>query len=76
MGTGAGFLRHFAETVTKAIAESDAKLAALDAQMAEERTENERLRRLALADGIHYGGAEVIRLLDTVGEDEEQDKAA
>ena len=64
MASAAGFLRHFAETVSVAIADSDREIAALAEKLAEARAENDRLRTLALAGGIPVGSEATLRLMD------------
>lgn len=70
MASAAGFLRNFRETITATLADSDAEIAALEAKLSECRAERERLHALALADGVVYGGADTIRLMDTVTDGE------
>ena len=74
MASAAGFLRHFAETVTEAIQDSDAELRVAREKVREIEDENSRLRVLAAAAGIVIGTAS-IHLMDstaTDGDDEER----
>jgi len=74
VASAAGFLRNFAETITQAIGDSDAELRTAREKVREIEAENARLRTLALADGIVYGG-QSIHLMDstaTDGDDEER----
>lgn len=70
MASAAGFLRHFAETISTAIADSDREINGLAEKLAEARAENDRLRTLAIAGGIHVG-CDHIRLLDSTAHDEQ-----
>ena len=77
MASAAGFLRNFAETITQAIADSDAEAKALREKLAEVDAENVRLRTLALADGIVYGGLSMYLMDATAAtDDESSDRAA
>lgn len=64
MASAAGFLRHFAETITTAIADSDREINGLAEKLAEARAENDRLRTLAVAGGIHIGAEHTLHLMD------------
>jgi hypothetical protein len=77
MASAAGFLRHFRETVTIALTDTAAEIAALEDKLAECKAEQVRLVALANADGIVYGG-QSIRLMDTVAgvEDDDEERAA
>ena len=76
MASAAGFLRNFRETVTVALTDNAAEIAALEDKLAECKAERVRLIALASADGIVYGGAS-IHLMDSVAgvEDDEAEAA-
>ena len=77
MASAAGWLRNFREQITVAIADSDAEIRGFQSKLDEARGENERLRTLALADGIIIGSAS-IHLMDAVAgvDDDDEERAA
>ncbi len=64
MAIAAPYLRHFAETITEVIGDSDREIDALAAKLAEARAENARLRTIALAAGIHIAHEPTLHLMD------------
>lgn len=76
MASAAGFLRNFAETITSAIADSDAEIRQTEDKLTEMRAENDRLRKLALADGIQYGASDMLRLVDGTASRDDEEQAA
>lgn len=75
MASAAGFLRHFSETVTTAIADSDTELRTARAKVREIEEENGKLRTLAIAGGIVVGGMS-IHLMDATAADDLEELAA